>query len=75
MPTRDHVPELMNASFSCGKGMPATAAPVSWQAGAMTCTFDRPRSVASSLRIFPSGVPGETQFFLRSARDSLIRGW
>ena len=44
MPTSDHVPELMKAKPSCGKGMPATAEPVSWHAGAITCVPAKPTS-------------------------------
>ena len=57
---RDQVPELMYAHESPGAGTAATAAAVSWVAGAMTGTPATPVCEATEGRSGPSTVPGWT---------------
>src|ERR1051325_6528540 len=60
VPNRDQVPELMNAQSSPLEGMAATAAPVSWLAGAITCAPRQPGISARAGHNLPSVVPERT---------------
>src|ERR1043165_7655897 len=59
-PTRDHVPELMNAqSFPCAE-IPAMAEAVSWHAGAISRVLRKACNHASPPSTQPMSVPGCT---------------
>src|SRR4029077_2133682 len=57
VPTRDHVPELINAQSSPVAGIAAIADAGSWHAGKISCVLRNEERSLKSPRIAPAGEP------------------